>query len=267
LEGLLVEREFAYTPRDFERARALIRSFAGISLSREKTEFVYARLARCARRFGASSIEGFLDRVAVDPSSQMEFVNALTTNLTAFFREPHHFELLEEFACRRPRPLRVWSAACSTGEEAYSIAMTLLECDRPPAHILATDVDSSCIERAMEAIYPLEALEPMAHDRRRRWFLRGTGENEGLVRAVVGLRERIEFRVANLAATTVTGGFDVIFCRNVLIYFDRSTQRHVLERLYDALVPGGLLMIGHAEHATSLGDRAELVGRTCYQKR
>lgn len=257
--------------RDFERVRRLIREYAGISLGEHKRNMVYNRLVRRLRSCGQPGFTRYLDLVQADGSPEREaFVNALTTNLTAFFREPHHFELLAERVRARPAssaPLRIWSSACSTGEEAWSIAMVLREA-AAPAEILATDIDSDVLASAQEAVYPAERAESLPPERLRRHFLRGTGANEGLLRVRPELRSLVRFAQFNLQSDGwPRQRFDAIFCRNVVIYFDREAQRRLADRLAQALVPGGLLLVGHAESFPASHPAFRSCGRTAYELR
>jgi chemotaxis protein methyltransferase CheR len=257
--------------RDFERVRRLIHDYAGISLSEHKRSMVYNRLVRRLRSCEQAGFARYLDLVQADGSPEREaFVNALTTNLTAFFREPHHFDLLAERVRARAAaapPLRVWSSACSTGEEAWSIAMVLREA-ATPAEILATDIDSDVLARAQQGVYPAERTAHLPPERLRRHFLRGTGDNEGLMRVRAELRPLVHFAQVNLqAAAWPRLRFDVIFCRNVVIYFDHEAQQRLADRLALALAPGGLLLVGHAESFPSSHPAFRSCGRTAYQLR
>ncbi|MGE5115635.1 MAG: CheR family methyltransferase [Betaproteobacteria bacterium] len=266
--------DFAFTPRDFERVRALIHRHAGIALGPAKRHMAYSRLARRLRALALPDFAAYLDRLESKPANDpewQEFVNALTTNLTAFFRESHHFPILARHLAERAegRPPRLWCCAASTGEEPYSIAITALETrgDAAPA-ILATDIDTRVLAAAREGVYREEAIAGLGTDLQRRWFLRGRRANAGLVRVRAELRARVEFRPLNLADEhwPLEGRFDAIFCRNVMIYFDRPTQARLLRRLAERLEPGGLLFAGHSE---SLGHARELfepLGRTVYRR-
>jgi chemotaxis protein methyltransferase CheR len=262
--------EFALSREAFGRVRQLIADYAGIALHEHKQNMVYNRLARRVRASGAAGFDDYLDRVESPGSPERErFVNALTTNLTAFFREPHHFAGLAGLARERPgRGLRVWSCACSTGEEAYSAAMTLQEADCP-AEIFATDVDTDALDAARRGVYRLEALERVDPERVRRHFLRGTGENAGQARVRPALRTMVKFASLNLLAADwpARGRYDAVFCRNVMIYFDRKTQLRLLDRLAEALVPGGLLFLGHSENCATGHPAFGARGRTAYERR
>jgi len=262
---------FALTDRDFERVRRLIHDYAGISLSEQKRSMVYNRLVRRLRARGGLQFERYLDLVQDGADGEREaFVNALTTNLTAFFREPHHFELLAQRAgaarARRGGTMRIWSSACSTGEEAWSIAMVMREAGQP-ADILATDIDSDVLATAQEGVYPAERVAGLAARRLHDHFLRGTGANAGSVRIRPELRPLVRFARFNLQGPQwpAPGRFDVIFCRNVVIYFGREAQQRLAHRLAAALAPGGLLLVGHAESFPSAHPAFRACGRTAYQ--
>jgi chemotaxis protein methyltransferase CheR len=265
-------RIFEFTPRDFARVRALIYRQAGISLGESKQEMVYSRLARRLRAKGLSSFGDYLDGLESgnDGGEWEAFTNALTTNLTSFFREPHHFPLLAEHGLGVKTPLSVWCAASSTGEEPYSIAMTLCEAFgtlSPPVSIVATDIDTRVLETAADGVYPIERIDKMPQDRVKRFFLRGKGGRAGLVRVRPELRQLVDFRPLNLQAASwpVAGPFDAIFCRNVMIYFDKPTQSRILARFVPLMKPDGLLFAGHSENFLYASDAFRLRGKTVYE--
>jgi chemotaxis protein methyltransferase CheR len=245
---------------------------AGISISARKRDMVYSRLARRLRHHRIDRFSTYLD--SLDALDEVQaFVNALTTNLTAFFREEHHFSILRDYITERGKPagLRVWSAAASTGEEAYSIAITLAEAYgsmKPPVQILASDVDTEVLATGISGIYKLARLDDLPQPIVSKYFKRGTGSNAGFARVDPTLRDLITFEQINLLdlAPIAEEPFDVIFCRNVLIYFDRIGQRRVLERLHPRLKDGGLLMLGHSETLRDSADLFASLGRTAYRK-
>jgi len=270
------DREFRFTARDFERVRKRLYERAGIALSDGKSDMVYGRLARRLRALGLGRFDAYLDRLEAEPrdSEWQAFVNALTTNLTAFFREPHHFEAMARYLAEQPggAHTRIWCAAASTGEEPYSIAMVAAEsCPRfpPPVEILATDLDTDALARARRGVYELARIEDVDSERRTRFFLRGTGPNAGCVRVREPLRRMVRFESLNLidGAWAIDGEFDLIFCRNVLIYFDKPTQHRIVERLHRRLRPGGLLMAGHSESYLNVPALFTPCGRTIYRRR
>lgn len=269
-------REPRLGSREFRRVVELIKQRAGISLADSKRDMVHARLSRRLRTLSLTSFDEYLDLLGDPHAAETEhFVNALTTNLTSFFREPHHFEYLARqwlptmLAETRNRDLRIWSAGCSSGEEPYSIAMTLL--DHLPANrgfrILATDLDSETLARADAGIYPVERIEGIANSDRHRWFQRGQGSREGFVRVRPTIRETITFRRLNLFDPwPMKDPIDAIFCRNVVIYFSKDTQRPLFDRFADALTPNGHLFIGHSESLHGVCDRFESLGHTIYRR-
>ncbi|TCW32176.1 CheR family methyltransferase [Gulbenkiania mobilis] len=269
------QRELEFTTADFERVRTLMHRHAGIALGEAKRQMVYARLARRLRALGLRRFSDYLALLDAEPDGPewQAFVNALTTNLTAFFRERHHFELLAQHArARRGRdaPYRVWSAAASTGEEAYSAAMTLAEVYGAASarfEVAGSDIDTQVLQEAARAIYPTDRLENVALPLKKAYCLRGRGRQAGCVRIQPFLAERVRFFRFNLCSERwpKLGPFDAIFCRNVMIYFDADTQRSVLLRLAECLAPDGLLFLGHSENIQHLGTPFVAAGQTAYR--
>lgn len=271
-------REYAFRAQDFDRVRKLIYARAGINLNESKQNMVYSRLARRLRSLGLDSFSLYLDRLerdaAFDAAEAQQFINALTTNLTSFFREPHHFPILAEFlkSTQARGPARIWCSAASTGEEPWSIAMTVHEAlgDGSGARLIATDIDTEVLATAARGVYRLEAAQGCGEGRLRRFFLRGKGANDGSVRVKPELAKLAEFATLNLldeawpAVAKFAPHLDVIFCRNVMIYFDKPTQRVILGRMARLLRPGGLLLVGHSENFTDCRDTFTLKGKTVY---
>jgi chemotaxis protein methyltransferase CheR len=265
--------EFFFSDADFERVRRMIYRDAGIKLAPSKQQMVYSRLGRRLRALGMKVFSDYLDIVeGGDGNERQAFTNALTTNLTSFFREAHHFPVLAEHALKvaRQRDVVVWSSACSTGEEPYSIAMTLMDTFKsftPPVRILASDVDTNVIEKAEKGIYALDRLERLPQGYLHKYFLRGGGANAGHVRVRPEVLALISFRQVNLLAAgwPVRGPLDVIFCRNVMIYFDKATQHQILERFVPLMRPDALLFAGHSESFQHAGDLLRLRGKTVYE--
>jgi chemotaxis protein methyltransferase CheR len=265
-------REMEYSRRDFERVRRLIHARAGIALADSKQDMVYGRLARRLRLRGLSSFQAYLDELEGDASSEewQGFVNALTTNLTGFFREPHHFERLAQLLRRHQgEPLLLWCAAASTGEEPYSIAITAAEVFgtlKPPVTILATDIDTQVLDTAARGVYPVERLEKVDPQRRKQFFLKGTGAAEGQCRVIDELRDLIRFRQLNLLEPRypMHGPFQAVFCRNVMIYFDKPTQYRILARVMPLLAGDGLFFAGHSESFFHATDLLRPLGGTVY---
>ena len=269
--------EFAFGAGDFERVRRLIYQRAGISLGAGKQAMVYSRLSRRLRETGHASFNDYLwplEHGGASPEWQ-EFVNCLTTNLTSFFREEHHFEALADaLRDRAGAPTRIWCNAASTGEEPYSIAMTVAETradadeDAHAVRIVASDIDTRVLATAARGIYPVES-RGLSRERMHAHFLRGKGLHSGLMRVKPSLAGRIEFRQHNLTEAQWSFGaaFDIVFCRNVMIYFDGPTKADLITRFTDALNPGGWLYIGHSESLLGSHPNLQLVGRTIYRRK
>lgn len=264
--------EFQFGSADFERVRKLIYARAGINLQAGKQAMVYSRLSRRLRETGLNDFTTYLDRLEKGGSEAewQEFVNCLTTNLTAFFREEHHFPILvEALKARAGAPVRMWCNAASTGEEPYSLAMTLVETlgANTQAKLLATDIDTKVLATARRGVYPSEA-RGLSQERLKRHFLRGTGANQGQIRVKPELGRLIDFQPFNLMTPRWDFGttFDIIFCRNVMIYFDQPTQLRLMEQMHAVLKPGGLLFVGHSEHFSESRSLFRLRGKTVYER-
>jgi chemotaxis protein methyltransferase CheR len=269
------ETEFNFASADFERVRRLIFQRAGISLGEGKHAMVYSRLSRRLRETEYRSFGDYLQWLekSTGPTAEsewQEFVNCLTTNLTSFFREEHHFHALAaELQRRAGQKLRIWCNAASTGEEPYSIAMT---CAEAPGggqglQIVASDIDTRVLAKASKGVYPVGA-RGLSPERLRQHFLRGKGANDGFVRVKPELAQRIEFRQLNLmdARWSLGDPFDLVFCRNVMIYFNAATQRQVLEGIHAVMKPQGLLFVGHSENFSDSKDLFRLRGKTIYER-
>ena len=268
------DQEFSFGNADFERVRQLIYQRAGISLHAGKQAMVYSRLSRRLRETSQRSFASYLQWLegASGPSADrewQEFVNCLTTNLTSFFREEHHFHALaSDLKARAGHSLRVWCNAASTGEEPYSIAMTCAEAlGHSAVRIVASDIDTNVLATAGRGVYPADA-RGLTATHHRAHFLRGKGDNSGFIRVKPELARMIEFRVHNLmdARWSLGDPFDIVFCRNVMIYFDAPTQRKVLERIHGVMKPGSLLFVGHSENFTDSKDIFRLRGKTVYER-
>lgn len=266
------DREFSFSATDFERVRKLIYQRAGISLSPVKQDMVYSRLARRLRATGKQSFAEYLDALERQGGEEWErFVNSLTTNLTSFFREPHHFPIFAEHLRKlgSRRPIKVWCSAASTGEEPYSIAITVAETfgiDTSNVSIVASDLDTNVLATAQKGVYPIERVEKLSPDRLRRFFLKGTGAQEGYVSVRPELKRMIEFRQINLLDQSypLKGPIDVIFCRNVMIYFDKPTQYKILSRFAPIMQTDGLMFAGHSESFLHAADLFKSLGKTVY---
>ncbi|MCL4747191.1 MAG: methyltransferase domain-containing protein [Burkholderiaceae bacterium] len=257
----------------FERVRWLIRERAGISLAPGKRAMVVGRLLRRVRDFGHPDIRCFVEAAVRDGSAESEaFVNALTTNLTSFFREAHHFPVLVDHLRKRlvAQPsAKVWSAGCASGEEPYSVAMAAVEAfgARPPISVRASDIDTEMLAAGRRAVFPLERIDGVSESRVRRFFLRGVRSNEGSVRLMPELRSLVDFAWQNLADRWPDAErCDAILCRNVLIYFDEQTRAEVLQRLHAALKPAGLLFVGHSESCAEKRELFAHIGMTVYRR-
>lgn len=263
-------REFAYTPADFERIRVLIHDHAGIVLSPAKQDMVYGRLARRLRARGLATFSTYVDLVLRDRGEWEAFVNALTTNLTAFFREAHHFQILaERMRASGANRFSIWCCAASTGEEPYSLAITACETFaslQPPVSILATDLNTSVLEEARSGIYPAERLSGLTAAQLQKYFVESG--NSGARRIRPELQRLITFGRLNLLEPmwSARGPFDAIFCRNVMIYFDKATQFAILKRFAPLLRPDGVLVAGHSESFAHASELFRPLGRTVYAR-
>ncbi|WP_242392348.1 CheR family methyltransferase [Anaeromyxobacter oryzisoli] len=266
----------AVSDRDFARFQRLINDEAGIWLAPVKKALLVGRLARRLRELGTTSFGEYFELVAANEAERIRMLDAICTNETHFFREPRHFEFLcdrifpawraEADAGTRPRRLRVWSAACSTGEEPYTLAMTLLSSFQGwDLEILATDLSTKVLARAQAAVFPLEKAREIPEAYLKAYMLKGYGGQEGLMKAGPEIRQLVRFSRLNLTHDhPALGRFDVIFCRNVLIYFDKETKGKVVHRLLDHLQPDGYLFLGHAESLGGFTTRAKAVLPTVY---
>jgi len=266
-------REFAWANSDFDRVQKLIYQRAGISLHNGKHAMVYSRLSRRLRETGYRSFHEYLSWLEMNEGPEwQEFVNALTTNLTSFFREEHHFHIFREhlIAHKEQRQWKVWCCAASTGEEPYSIAMTAVDAlgKRPDLTLMASDIDSKVLETAGRGVYRIDGIKNINNNQLQEFFLRGKGLNSGMIRIKPDLQNMIKFMIVNLIHDSwpFREVFDVVFCRNVMIYFDGVTQRKVLERIHRVMVPGGLLFVGHAENFSESRDLFVLKGKTVYER-
>ena len=271
------QREFDYTRADFDFLRKISNQHSGILVSDDKFDMFYSRLSKRVRGLGLSDFKSYCQYLEKNPDQEfVEFINAVTTNLTSFFRENHHFEYLRETVIPEllkksngSRRISAWSAGCSTGEEPYSIAMTLLE--NLPAgwelKILATDLDTNVLANASSGVYSADRIDGLPEKRIKKWFLRGKGGQQNRVRAKPELQKIIHFKQLNLMGEwPMQGMFDFIFCRNVLIYFDRETKQRLAERYAGLLKDSSPLFIGHSESLHQLSTRFDLVGNTIYRK-
>ncbi|MCV6612551.1 MAG: protein-glutamate O-methyltransferase [Amphritea sp.] len=276
----VMNRQYTLADSDFEFFQRLITVQTGIVINETKKELVYSRLSKRIRALGLSGFSEYIDLLRnVDSKDELvAVINAITTNLTAFFREEHHFEYIEQTLLpelirknRNSKKIRIWSAGCSTGEEPYSLAMVLAENLGADWDwkILATDIDTDVLNTARSRIYSAERITGISAERQKRWLKKGTGPNSGLVQIKKELGEHISFNPLNLMDRPwpMSGKFDFIFCRNVIIYFDMPTKTKLVERYADQLVDDGHLFIGHSESLFQVTDRYDSVGNTIYRKR
>lgn len=273
------EREFHFTDKEFKFISKLVGEKTGIVLSDAKRQMVYGRLSRRLRQLKLTRFSDYCDMLTSgDEQELIEFTNAITTNLTAFFRENHHFEFLKQTVLPEimkknaaSKRIRIWSAGCSSGEEPYSIAMCVREAlplsSGWDVKILATDLDSNMVARGKAGVYTTERVEGLSESRMKKWVERGKGENSDKVRMSQKLRDLITFKKLNLMeGWPMKGPFDFMFCRNVVIYFNKETQRELFERYANLLKDDAYLFIGHSESLNKVTDRFNLLGKTIYQK-
>jgi len=274
-------RDFTLTDKDFNRIRKLVIEHTGISLSEAKRNLVYGRLAKRLRKIKISEFGTYIKLLESNEGKDelANFTNAITTNLTSFFRENHHFDYLKSNVLpgllrdnADTKKIRVWSAGCSTGEEPYSIAMAIREVIPESKNwdirILATDLDTNVLAHAKAGIYTLERLNNVSDNRMKKWFLRGKGANQDSVKIRSELQQLISFKQLNLMKDwPMKNQFDIIFCRNVVIYFDKPTQKILFKRYHDVLKNTGHMFIGHSETLFKVSDDFNLIGNTTYTKK
>lgn len=272
-------KEFNLTEGDFQKIKKLVIEHTGICLSDGKQDMIYSRLARRLRQLDLEEFSDYLELLTNGDEAEMgNFINSVTTNLTSFFREQHHFDYLKNDLLPQlmkqnsdRRTIRIWSAGCSTGEEPYSIAMTVREVIPEgqgwDVRILATDLDTNVLATASRGVYTAERVNGISPAKLKRWFHKGKGNTEGHVKVADGLRDMIIFKQLNLMGNwPVKPGVDVIFCRNVVIYFDKPTQTVLFDRYANTLKDNGHLFIGHSETLYKVSERFRLLGKTVYQR-
>lgn len=266
---------------DFRFLREFVLEHCGIALGEHKRQLVQGRLLRRLRSLGLSEFGSYCERLRSDPAAELgDLASAISTNVTSFFREVHHYDFLADTLLpqwlqqkRGGERLRIWSAGCSTGEEPYALAMVLAEVlekhgSSLDARILATDLSPQALDAARNGVYALERMNGVSKERQRRWFLRGEGSYDGFACVHPRLRELVSIQLLNLLHEwPMQGPFDAIFCRNVVIYFDKPTKQKLFRRYASMLAPGGYLFLGHSESMHGLSDDFELIGRTIYRKR
>jgi chemotaxis protein methyltransferase CheR len=273
------EREFEFSNKNFDIIRQFVTENTGIVLTDAKKDMVYGRLTKRLRKGPYTNFDDFTKAIIEgDEEEQDVLINAITTNLTAFFRENHHFEFLANTAIPKllaankySKRIRIWSAGCSTGEEPYSIAMVLRESipniEEWDVKVLATDLDANVIAQGQSGIYREDRIEGLSDERKKRWFKRGKGAHEGYVKVSPELQKLISFKRLNLLQQwPMKGPFDLMFCRNVIIYFDKNTQKTLFKRYFSILEADAYLFIGHSETLHKVSDDFESLGKTIYQR-
>lgn len=295
-ENMLVSssREYDFSQHEFVKIQKLIYEYAGISLSSTKQSMVYSRLARRLRVHGLTSFNEYLRLLEGGDETEWEaFTNSLTTNLTAFFREQHHFPILEQHVLQssihrkqeennfsaldqnvlkreKQHMFHLWCSAASTGEEAYSMAIAMVRAFKsftPPVRILATDLDTNVLAKARLGVYSMDRLEKLPKDILKQFFLKGNGQNAGSARVRQELLDMVTFRQLNLLDDSwpIRGPFEAIFCRNVMIYFDKPTQYKILKKFVPLLAHDGLLFTGHSESLQHAANLFKLRAKTVYE--
>lgn len=268
------DKEFLMTGRDFDEIAALAYKHTGIVLGRHKANMVYGRIARRLRQLHMATFREYLSYLNDNFAKEStDFINLITTNLTSFYREAHHFEFLKstafpELKQKTEKRIRIWSSGCSIGQEAYTVAFTLVEAGFPASwdiKILATDLDSNVVETGRNGVYPIDHVASISDAKIEKYFQKSKDGKQVKVRD--NIINMVHFKRLNLLESwPMQGLFDVIFCRNVVIYFDRETQKKLFDRYADYLPVGGYLIIGHSESINGLSDRFEPVGNTIYRK-
>ncbi len=270
------DRDFHFTREHFDYFRRLSQSYSGIVVADNKFEMFYSRLTKRLRQLHLTNFDDYVDYLKKNKEAEFtHFINALTTNLTSFFRENHHFQFLSNQVIphlmeKNQRRITVWSAGCSVGEETYSIAITLAEASQQHNfswEILATDIDTSVLDHARQGVYQLERVKNIPLEIKKRWFLKGKGSNEGYAKVSSELKKNIRFEQLNLIRDFgINKTFDVIFCRNVVIYFDRDTKLELMRKFANCLSNDGYLILGHSESLHGISEQFRPLGNTIYKR-
>lgn len=276
------QTEFSFTDQDFDYIRQFLYQETGISLSPIKRQMVYGRVVKRLRYCGCQSVAAYLRKMRQSEDEKEKLINALTTNKTHFFREQHHFDFIKQHLlakwAQQPKT-RIWSAGCSTGEEPYSLACLIhlfsvylrskgSSASFQDARILATDLDTNVLERAKRGVYCESALDSIPESYLKSCFRKGRGENLGHIQVKPEVAQQVVFNQLNLQRPwPIQAELDLIMCRNVMIYFDKQTQKSLIQRFYDQLKPGGYLIIGHSEGLGELSHLFEHKGMTIFRKR
>lgn len=265
------KKEFVFRKVEFDQVRSLLYQKAGIRLADSKDSMVYSRLSRRLRALGLNSFAEYLRYLTANSETEEQlFINALTTNLTSFFREKHHFSILSHYLKNCSRPVKIWCAASSTGEEPYSIAMSVVEAFGrfdPPVEIIASDIDSTVLQQAKTGVYDIERIDNLSQQQKKLFFHKGVGRNKGKARIVPELAKLVTFKKINLTHSNwdLHGPIDIIFCRNVMIYFDKPTQLAILRKMVALMPPKGLYFAGHSETFSGAEHLVRSMGNTVYQ--
>lgn len=267
-----VTKEFGYTREIFDRLRQLAHSWSGITVTDEKFEMYYARLTKRLRFHKLTSFQDYLQMVENDAFEFKEFINCITTNVTSFGREQHHFDYLSKFLeSYTKKEINIWSAGCSSGEEPYTIIINLIPvCERKgiKLKITATDLDTDVLQKGANGVYPLRAIEKYDLKIKKQFFEKGKGANKDNCRVKDKFRKLIEFQQLNLMDNwQLSQKYDVIFCRNVLIYFDNEKKKRLARKYWEHLVPDGHLFLGHSETLHKISEDYDGVGKTIYRRR
>ena len=272
-----MNREFDYTKKDFDFLRNITNKKTGIVVSDDKFNMFYARLSKHVRRLGLKDFNGYCSYVKNCNDDEMdELINAVTTNLTSFFRESHHFDYLKNecvpsICSKKPpsQPIRIWSAGCSTGEEPYSIAIAMLEClpSGYKVNITATDIDTEVLKKAKNGVYQIKNIGGLSNSQLKKWFHKGVGDQDGYIKVKPEIQKMITFKQVNLIENIpFSDYFDAIFCRNVLIYFDKETKESIANKYSKLLDKDSCLFIGHSESLFNVTEKFKLIGNTIYRK-
>ena len=265
------QKEFAFTRKDFDRLREKSSGYTGIQVGDDKFDMYYARLASKIRKLKVNSFAEYIKRVETDEHEFMQFINAITTNVTSFSREQHHFDYLKAHLAQQPQgKFRIWSAGCSTGQEPYTLIINLWQTAKQKniqLDITATDLDTNVLQTASEGIYPIQAIDEFSKTVKQQFFVKGKGRQEGKCRVKPEFRQLIQFKQLNLIQPwQFEQPFDVIFCRNVIIYFDVETKKQLIGHYHDHLTSHGLLFLGHSESLHRINNDFNAVGKTIYRR-
>jgi len=272
----LMSGSFRLSDKEYRKLRDIIFNSAGIDLGENKKELVHARLSKILRRRALSGFEEYMQILRNDTTGEelVILLDAISTNVTHFFREEKHFAFLKEILGinKNIKSLKIWSAGCSTGEEPYSIAMTLKETvlrDNPQLapYILATDLSTKVLDKAIKRVYPIKSVQNIDPIILKKYFLKGTKSAEGMVKIRKEISSMVTFTRLNFTEGKIfPGDFDFIFCRNVMIYFNNLTRAEIVSKFYDSLKYGGYLIIGHSESLNGITHKFKYVKPTIYRK-